>query len=62
MNETTLEYVLRNLDAKRGHYKAIAEASGVPYGTLTKIVQRVTQNPGVNHVQALADYFRKHRK
>lgn len=56
--ETLLDYVLRRLDQSRGRHKDIAAASGVPYSTLTKIHQRVTPNPGVLHVQRLADYFR----
>lgn len=57
-HEPILNYVLRRLAESRGRYKEIAERSGVPYSTLSKIAQRVTPNPGVLHVQALADYFR----
>ena len=58
-HEPILDYVLRNLDLNKGSHKEIAEASGVPYSTLAKISQRVTPNPGVQHVQALADHFRR---
>lgn len=59
MNEPLLDYVLRNLDDSRGQIKSIAVETGIPYSTLAKIAQRVTPNPGVNHVQALADYFKQ---
>lgn len=57
--ESLLEYVLRRLAETKGQHKTIAAASGVPYSTLTKIVQGVIGNPGINHIQALADYFQK---
>lgn len=57
--EPILDFVLRSLDANKGQHKEIADVTGVPYSTLAKIVQRVTPNPGVQHIQALADYFRK---
>ena len=59
MNESLLTYVLRNLEAMKGRHKEIAKESGVPYSTVSKIYQGITPNPGVNSVQALADYFRK---
>lgn len=57
--QNLLDYVLINLEANKGRHKEIADASGVPYSTVAKIAQRVTPNPGVQSVQALADYFRK---
>lgn len=56
--EPLLAYVLRRLEETKGQHKDIARDSGVPYSTLTKIFQRVTPNPGVLHVQRLADYFK----
>ena len=58
MKENILEFVLAKLDANKGKHKEIAEASGVPYSTLAKVSQRITPNPGVQSIQALADYFR----
>lgn len=57
--EPILDYVLRNLELTKGSHVQIAKETGVPYSTLAKIYQGVTPNPGVQHVQALADYFRK---
>lgn len=56
--EPLLDYVLRKLAEHKGRHVEISKATGIPYGTLAKIYQRTTPNPGVNHVQALADYFR----
>lgn len=57
-SETLLDYVLRNLEQNKGRHVEIATATGVPYSTLAKIYQGVTPNPGVQSIQALADYFR----
>lgn len=57
--EPMLDYVLRQLDASKGQFREISKDADVPYSTLVKIAQRVTPNPGVNSIQALADYFRK---
>lgn len=52
-----LEFVLESLEKSRGKWPDVSKGSGVPYHTLTKIAQRQIENPGVNHVQQLADYF-----
>lgn len=51
------DYVLDRLDANKGRHKEISETTGISYSTISKIVQRVTPNPGVLVIQALADYF-----
>lgn len=53
-----LKFVLAKLEKNRGRWPAIAEASGVPYDTITKIAQRQT-DPRVSTVQKLANYFRE---
>lgn len=57
MNEPLLKYVLENLNRSRGQLRTISDQTGVPYTTLRNIYKGVTPNPGVNQVQALADYF-----
>lgn len=57
--EPMLDYVIRRLNETKGKHKVIANESGVPYKTLNKIVQRVTKNPGIDHIQCLHDYFRR---
>lgn len=58
-NEPILDFVLGRLDKSKGQHREIAKASGVAYTTVRNIAQRVTPNPGVQSVQALADYFKK---
>ena len=57
-HEPLLAYVKRRLVETKGAHKDIAEHSGVPYHTVTKISQGVTPNPGVLTVQRLADFLR----
>lgn len=57
-----LEYVLENLERSRGRWPRIADATGVPYHTLTKIAQRQIEDPGVKHIQVLHDYFREQQR
>ena len=58
--ETSLyNFVLTKLESAKGHWQSVADGSGVPRRTLEKIARRETQNPGIKHVEALAEYFRK---
>lgn len=62
METDILDYVLRKLDETRGEWPSIARASGVPYDTITKIVQRQIADPKVSKVQRLANFFRAREK
>lgn len=55
--EPILTFVRRKLDESRGQWVEIANASGVPYHTLTKIAQGATPNPRIDTVQRLVDHF-----
>ena len=55
--EPILTFVRRRLDSSRGDWPAIAASSGVPYHTLTKIAQGTVENPRINTVQQLLDFF-----
>ncbi len=55
--KSMLETVIAALDARKGEWREIADASGVPYSTLCKIAQGVIPNPGVLGVQALYDFL-----
>lgn len=57
MNSNLLDFVLTNLRRRDRPWVEVAKSTGVPYDTLKKIANGVTPNPGVKHVQALADYF-----
>lgn len=55
--EPMLGAVLRRLNEEKGAWPRVAEESGVPYQTITKIGGGFVRNPGVLTVQALFDYF-----
>jgi hypothetical protein len=59
MEHTTLDFVIANLDAVKGTWRAVAEASGVPFGTVRKIGTRETKNPRIDTVEQLAKHFRE---
>lgn len=58
-----LEFVLLELEARKGRWPAIAKAMEPKawrsyYSWLTKLAQGRIPDPGVNKIQALADYLR----
>jgi len=55
--EPIMTFVLRKLGESRGNWVEVSRASGVPYHTLTKIAQRGSENPRIETVQRLIDYF-----
>lgn len=57
MNHDLLGFVLEHLSRRAIPWTEVARASGVPYDTLKKIAAGATSNPGVKHVQALAEFF-----
>ena len=59
MNTHLLDYVLDQLRARRVPWTEVARVSGVPYEMLKKIAHGRTPNPGVLHVQRLADFFER---
>lgn len=54
--ESILVAVRRQLDATKGKWSSVAERSGVPYHTLTKIAQGKV-DPRLSTVQRLVDHF-----
>lgn len=57
--EPIFDVVMRELRSQRIPQKRIADEAGVPYSTLQKIAQGRIQDPSVNAVQKLYDYFRR---
>ena len=57
MNHDLLGFVLGQLRRREMLWTEVAKGSGVPYDTLRKIASGATPNPGVKHVQSLADFF-----
>ena len=54
--DSILVAVRRQLDATKGKWSSVAEQSGVPYHTLTKIAQGKV-DPRLSTVQRLVDHF-----
>lgn len=58
-SETILEGVRRQLATHIGRLNDVARDSGVPYHTLIKIHQGQVENPRIETIQKLLDYFAK---
>lgn len=63
MQEPIFDYVLAQLDARKGRWPDIAkdmrpDAWESYYSWLTKLAQRRIPDPSVNSIQELADKFR----
>jgi len=58
MEQSLYEFVISNLQAAKGTWPTIAEASGVSKRTLEKIASGEIADPGVSHIEKLANYFR----
>ena len=50
-------YVLQRLTQREVPWTQVSRDAGIPYETLKKIASGRTPNPGVQHVQRLADFF-----
>ena len=59
MNTPLLDFVIDRLQSTKGSWPSVADGSGVPRRTLEKIARKEIPNPGIKHVEALAEYFRK---
>lgn len=57
MRENIYAYVMAKLDARDIPLARVSREVGIPYESLKKIAHRRTPNPGVKHVQVLADFF-----
>lgn len=57
--EPILIFVKRKLGESKGILTKVSRESEVPYSTLMKISQGVIDNPRIQTVQKLADYFQR---
>lgn len=57
------DYVMERLtiaiDTGKYTYEEISEGSGVPKRSLEKIKRKEFKNPGVSHIESLANFFRE---
>lgn len=51
------DYVLEQLEIRKGSRAIVSRATGVPYFTISKIALGVTKNPRFKTLQKLANYF-----
>jgi transcriptional regulator with XRE-family HTH domain len=58
MEKSLHDFVVERLEAAKGKWPVIAEATGVSNRTIQKIASREIQDPGVSHIEKLAQYFR----
>lgn len=58
MTESLYEFVLEQLEASKGRWSDVAVGSGLSKRTIEKIARKEIENPGIKHVEALANYFR----
>ena len=57
MEPFTPDSVRQKLNAAKGQWPTICEATGLNYSWLTKFARNEIPNPGWNRVKALAEYF-----
>lgn len=57
MDTDILEFLKAELEAARGTWPEIAKATGVPYFTITNLIQGKVEDPRLSTVQPLVDYF-----
>lgn len=57
MDQPIYDYVVDRLQSAAQTYQEIADGSGVSRRTIEKIARKEIVDPGVSHVQKLADYF-----
>jgi hypothetical protein len=59
METNIYDYVIDQLAKHKGKWRIVAIESGVSRRTIEKIARKEVTNPGIHHVQALADYFKR---
>jgi transcriptional regulator with XRE-family HTH domain len=62
MDRPIYDFVMEELEAAKGRWGEVADGSGVSRRTLEKIARREINDPGVSHIQKLADYFHEQRR
>lgn len=58
MDQPILDYVKDQLEHRRGEWPQISKDTGVPYFTITNIVQGKVEDPRISTVQKLYDHLR----
>lgn len=58
MSASIYQYVLDELEKAKGRWPDVARDTEMSLSTLKKIARREVENPGVVHIEKLANYFR----
>lgn len=58
VTESMYAFVMDQLQQSKGRWPEVAKGAGVPKRTLEKIARREIVDPGISHIEALAQYFR----
>lgn len=58
MTESIHDYVIEQLQRRKGRWSEVANGAGMSKRTIEKIARRETTDPGVSLIQRLADYFK----
>jgi hypothetical protein len=58
METSELDFVLRQLQERKGSWPQIAKETGIAYSSLSKMARGDIEDPGVRKVEVLARYFR----
>jgi transcriptional regulator with XRE-family HTH domain len=58
MAESIYEFVMGELELSKGNWSAVAGATRMSKRTIEKIARREIKDPGVSHIEKLANYFR----
>ena len=53
-----INFIAAQLQQRKGKWRELAKASGVPYFTLTKIARGTITNPGIDTVNKLLPHLR----
>ena len=59
METQIYSFVLGKLQEAKGRWSDVSRDTGISKRTIEKIARREIKNPGIAHVEALAEYFRK---
>jgi len=62
MEKPLYDFVMERFAQCEYTYQEVADGSGVPRRTVEKIARREIDDPGVSHVQKIADYFHARAK
>ncbi len=58
MDTSELDFVLRQLQERKGNWPQIEKDTGMPYSWLSKLARGLIDDPGVKKIEKLARYFR----